>query len=761
MIRPLSAAALLLGAGPALAADDLMVVFDGSNSMWGQIDGTAKVTIAREAVGALADSLPADLNVGLMAYGHRRRGDCGDIETVLPVGPFDREAFLIGVASVQPTGKTPLTEAVRQAAETLSYRDRPATVVLISDGLESCGKDPCALAAELERSGVGFTAHVVGFGLGAEEDTSSLACIAEETGGRFLAAADAATLTEALGTVGETVAAAPEPEPEPVVEPEPEPAPEPAITFEGPETAVAGSEITVAWSETLDPRDFITVQPLGAEDREINPHIRTRNGTEARLRMPGVAGLYELRYVLEDGRVVAGRRAIELTEPDVSVSGPATALAGAEVSLSWTGTVHAQDFITIQPLDADEREVNPHFRVRDKNEGRLKAPGTPGLYEVRYVLDSGRRVVARQPIELTDAEVSISGPATALAGSEIEVTWSGTVSGQDFITIQPLDAPERDVSTHIRARDKSTGKLRVPAAPGLYELRYVLEEGRRVLARAPLEATAAEVTVSAPASGLAGGFVEVAWTGAVDGRDFVTIQPMDADERKVDGRHIRVRGNSEGRLKLPGTPGLYEVRYVLDKDRMVMARQVIEALEAEVTVTGPAEVRAGDQLPVSWTGTVAGDDFIALVPADAEARQVNPHIRPREKAEGKLRAPKAPGLYEIRYVLSDGKRVLARAPVEVLPADAQLSTGARIEAPATAAPGSEIEVAYTLEGDGGDRRLTLAKKDQAVFTWISATKIEGPGPMTVTAPSEPGEYEIRILDIGAREVLTRAVVRVE
>ena len=59
---------------PAWADENVMVVFDGSNSMWGQIDGTAKIEIARNAMGSLLGEWTEDRKVGLMAYGHRRRG---------------------------------------------------------------------------------------------------------------------------------------------------------------------------------------------------------------------------------------------------------------------------------------------------------------------------------------------------------------------------------------------------------------------------------------------------------------------------------------------------------------------------------------------------------------------------------------------------------------------------------------------------------------------------------------------------------------
>ena len=58
-----------------LAADRAIIVLDASGSMWGQIDGRPKVEIARETLRTVPQSVPADMELGLMAYGHRRKGD--------------------------------------------------------------------------------------------------------------------------------------------------------------------------------------------------------------------------------------------------------------------------------------------------------------------------------------------------------------------------------------------------------------------------------------------------------------------------------------------------------------------------------------------------------------------------------------------------------------------------------------------------------------------------------------------------------------
>ncbi|MEL7013950.1 MAG: vWA domain-containing protein, partial [Pseudomonadota bacterium] len=121
--------------GQVSAQENVMIVFDGSNSMWGQIEGVSKIEIARDTIGALLDGWTEDRQVGLMAYGHRRVGDCSDIETLVePQSGATAGDIVERVQAISPRGKTPLTDAVEEAAEALSYKDTPATIVLISDG---------------------------------------------------------------------------------------------------------------------------------------------------------------------------------------------------------------------------------------------------------------------------------------------------------------------------------------------------------------------------------------------------------------------------------------------------------------------------------------------------------------------------------------------------------------------------------------------------------------------------------------------------
>ncbi|SEP98067.1 Ca-activated chloride channel family protein [Devosia sp. YR412] len=215
----LGAVAALGMALPAVAAERAIIVLDGSGSMWAQIDGKARITIARETLHEVLATLPDDLELGFMTYGHREKGNCDDIEMLVEPALGTADAITAAADAINPKGMTPISDAVRLAAEDLQFTEQKATVILITDGLETCEVDPCALASDLESRGIDFTTHVLGFGL-SDEEGQQVACLAENTGGRYLSAEDGDALVSALTT---TVAQVVQAEPEPAPEPEPEP----------------------------------------------------------------------------------------------------------------------------------------------------------------------------------------------------------------------------------------------------------------------------------------------------------------------------------------------------------------------------------------------------------------------------------------------------------------------------------------------------------------------------------------------------------
>jgi Ca-activated chloride channel family protein len=177
--------------------NDLLMILDASGSMWGQVEGENKIVIARRVLGQLAAQLPDQSNVGLIAYGHRREADCADIETLLPIGPLDRAALTGRVNEINPKGHTPITNSIQQALATVRERGKQTTIVLLSDGIETCSGDPCATVRTAKQAGDNFLLHVIGFDLAAE-NVAALECSAQAGGGLYFDAKNAADLATAL-----------------------------------------------------------------------------------------------------------------------------------------------------------------------------------------------------------------------------------------------------------------------------------------------------------------------------------------------------------------------------------------------------------------------------------------------------------------------------------------------------------------------------------------------------------------------------------
>ena len=147
---------------------DAMLVFDGSGSMAGLAAGLTsekRIVRARRAVREAAPGLSAFRRVGLMVYGPGGGERCTNLSVRFPPRMDAAPAIIAEIETLRPRGQTPLTDAVRQAAEVLEYRNTPGIVVLVTDGRENCGGAPCEMARRLAQEAADLTIHVIGFQL--------------------------------------------------------------------------------------------------------------------------------------------------------------------------------------------------------------------------------------------------------------------------------------------------------------------------------------------------------------------------------------------------------------------------------------------------------------------------------------------------------------------------------------------------------------------------------------------------------------------
>lgn len=707
-------------AAPALAERATILVLDESGSMWAQLpEGRSRIEVARDVLSEFLTGRDGQAPLGVIAYGHNRKGDCADIEVIAPVGPQDGTALSDRLRGLMPKGKTPLADALRHAGMAIPLTAEEADIVLITDGLESCDGDPCAVAAELEQQGIPVRAHVVGFGL-TEGEIAQIACVAETTGGKVLLAQSGEELATALNTVDMPPA-------------------ELSLSLR-PVDALMGDVLNyVDWVVTdsngqevsraegagtltlaLTPGDYqveatapgyLGTQPLAlevdttgvidvllertdahvflvAEDEETGAELpeaswvlRAEDGTEIAVEGGGEGyllvppGFYDITATLDERSASEGRGfdlgdytiTLALAAPmlEAALDAAPEAVAGSEIEIGWTGPDDKQDFVTVLPEGAPDGEQGNLVRTYRGNPAKLRLPDATGSHELRYVHAPTGKVLARSLITLTETTASLGAPEEAIAGSRITVEWIGPDNQNDFVTVVEAGAPDTVQGNLARTYRGNPADLLLPDALGSHELRYVVAQSGRVLVRRSITLTEPTAHLQDPGPILPGGRFKLAWEGPDNQNDFVTIVPKGAPESE-EGNLARTYRGSPAELKAPDSPGAYELRYVLAQSGRVLAVLPVEVGAGEVSLSLDAPARVGQPISANWTGPGRYEDMIEIVPLDA--RPGDKALRSARASQGnpaRLSAPPTAGRYLLRYRASDSGEVLSQIEIEV------------------------------------------------------------------------------------------------
>jgi Ca-activated chloride channel family protein len=181
----------------------ILFVLDGSGSMEALWNGTeSKMDVAKAILTKLVDSLRVNqtLELALRVYGHRytrQANNCNDSFLEIPFAPKNHNAIINKIKSIKPKGVTPITYSLLQAANDFptaaGYRN---ILILITDGVESCGADPCDVSIELQKKGVFLRPYIIGLGL---EGGKALDCV-----GKYIDSQNAKSLNNILNKSIET-----------------------------------------------------------------------------------------------------------------------------------------------------------------------------------------------------------------------------------------------------------------------------------------------------------------------------------------------------------------------------------------------------------------------------------------------------------------------------------------------------------------------------------------------------------------------------
>jgi Ca-activated chloride channel homolog len=382
---------------------------------------------------------------------------------------------------------------------------------------------------------------------------------------------------------------------------------------------------------------LLAFAPVGAQPRSAAPPARAGQGPSASL------------------------------EPK-AISAPAT----GELEVRWTGPAAKDDRIVFARVGGNE--TRHYGYTRDGNPLKIRVPGEPGEYELRYVSDASGAVLARVRVTATPVAATLEAPAKGIAGSEIAVAFTGPYANEDWVGLaKPGSDPDSyEAGAWVYANNGAPARLRLPADPGPYEVRYVSGLDPRILAARTIDVTPASAALSVPASGMAGTTIRVGFTGQGGGDTFIGIvRPGAKADTWIAGAYGRPAGSAVS-LRLPGEPGSYEVRFVLEANGAyrVLAASAITVEPAVASVSAPDRIARGADVAIAFTGPAGEGDFVAIAPVGSAADAFTDYrTAAPDRSSVTLQAPEVAGAYEVRYVLAApgeaGTVVAARRPLKV------------------------------------------------------------------------------------------------
>ena len=540
LVTSFSALALLLAAAEALAQDTAptaVIVVDGSGSMWGNLgtDKRPKIEMVREALRALLPSLRTDARVGLASFGHRRRGNCGDAEVIVPPELDSAVRMSVPVEKMNAMGKAPIALALRESATAIAGVS-PASIVLIADDLDNCGQDVCAMVGELHASSPGLVVHTVALGFD-KPKLDLISCIARQTGGKLWDVQDATGFDSALGQAVNLAnlqnapsATAPETaQGEPPAENKPDPGAPPGLYLSaglGEQSATLDSP--VHWRITRSGPDGALIR----DTRAAALFEKLEPGTydvEAQL------GLANARQTVEIAADTAIQVRINLNGGVLKMQARSTNSAAALPS----------PIFTVTPASADAAEISAPLWVGRDTHPEIVLPS--GDYNV-----TAQNGIARQQSKLTIAAATGTSFNSMLQSGSLELSATrGAVAGQGD--------PVTEGVTFILSQDD-------PDAPN----------GRREVARS----AAAAPTFMLPS----GTYYVNARTPSAEVREQIAIGAGDIVKRAVplSLAHVKLAATLGGKPAPDGSAITYRV-IRLDGESREIARTIAKAPEFDLS----------------------------------------------------------------------------------------------------------------------------------------------------------------------------------
>ncbi|HEX2839549.1 MAG TPA: hypothetical protein VHN77_15635 [Phycisphaerales bacterium] len=347
---------------------------------------------------------------------------------------------------------------------------------------------------------------------------------------------------------------------------------------------------------------------------------------------------------------------------------------------------------------------------------------------------------------------TITAPPSVIAGQTFNVTWTGPNNPGDYVMIVPSAAPASVNGNYGETQHGPSLELTAPMEPGPFEVRYVTARSRTILARATIEVTAPTAALEAPATVPLGALFAVTWTGPDNKGDYITIVRKDAPDGTYANYTLTEKG-SPLTITAPPEAGAAEVRYMTGQGSKVLARREVTIAAPDVTLDAPADAIAGTTIRVTWAGPNNSGDYITIVPKEFPDGRYGNYTNTSKGSPMDLLAPITAGDAELRYMTGQGAKVLARRAITISAASITLM------ADPECAPGAAVSVTWTGPNNPGDY-ITIVPKITPDEGYAAYANTDKGSPLSINAPKDAGDAEIRYVAGQGRVVLARVPIRV-
>lgn len=259
-----------------------------------------------------------------------------------------------------------------------------------------------------------------------------------------------------------------------------------SATLEAPAEIVLGTPVSVTWSGPDNKDDYITLVARETPDGKYGNFTYTNKGSPLLVTAPPEAGEAEFRYITGQGAKILARRPVTIIPPKITMSAPADCIAGSTISVEWKGPNNAGDYVTLVPLEMRDGLYGNYTNTIAGSPLKILVPIMAGPAELRYMTGQGAKVLARIPITVTAADITLSAPAETTVGASVPIKWTGPNNPGDYLTIVVKTAPDGEYGSYANTSQGNPVTIMAPKNPCDAEVRYVSGQGSKVLGRRPI-----------------------------------------------------------------------------------------------------------------------------------------------------------------------------------------------------------------------------------------------------------------------------------